>query len=167
VPTKPLQNASGIIQATILKKCDRAIHRPQTRKACAAGSCQHTCEPWQVQDCPHKWTVRYSVNSRQREASFATLTEAQVFQADLSMKKVTPGVLFTRPRAVKRLDNRAETREVLGHGHDDPHRPAALPAHAEHLRGHRGVLRRHDPPPRLLQAVHARASNRQGKLQPL
>jgi len=99
VPTKPLQNASGIIQATILKKCDRAIHRPQTRKACAAGSCQHTCEPWQVQDCPHKWTVRYSVNSRQREASFATLTEAQVFQADLSMKKVTQGALFVDPRA--------------------------------------------------------------------
>jgi len=52
-----------------------------------------------VQECPHKWTVRYSVNSRQREASFGTLTEAQVFQADLSTKKVTQGALFTDPPA--------------------------------------------------------------------
>jgi hypothetical protein len=56
--------ANGIIQATILKKCDRAGHKPATNKQCAAGTCQHTCEPGQVQECPHKWTVRYSVNSR-------------------------------------------------------------------------------------------------------
>jgi hypothetical protein len=31
--------ASGIIQATIVKKCDRASHRPETGKACAAGTC--------------------------------------------------------------------------------------------------------------------------------
>jgi hypothetical protein len=30
-------------------------------------TCQHTCEARQVADCAHKWTVRYSVNSRQRE----------------------------------------------------------------------------------------------------
>jgi integrase len=107
-----------------LKKCDRAGHRPQTSKACAAGTCQHTCEPGQVADCRHKWTVRYSVNSRQREASFATLTEAQVFQAELSTKKVTQGALFTDPRAgaqrfgdvrreyVRRLDIGDGTREV-------------------------------------------------------
>ena len=80
--------ANGIIQATILKKCDRAGHRPETRKASADRTCQHTCEPHQVGQCRHKWTVRYSVNSRQREASFATLTEAQVFQADLSTKSL-------------------------------------------------------------------------------
>jgi integrase len=68
--------------------------------------------------------VRYSVNSRQREASFATLTEAQVFQGDLSVKKVTQGALFTDPRAgarkfgdirrqyVARLDIGADTLEV-------------------------------------------------------
>jgi hypothetical protein len=116
--------ASGIIQATILKKCDRTNHRPETRKECAAGSCQHTCEPGQMEHCRHKWTVRYSVNSRQREASFATLTEARVFQAELSMKKVTQGALFTDPRAgarkfgdirreyAARLDVSADTLEV-------------------------------------------------------
>jgi integrase len=77
-----------------------------------------------VEQCRHKWTVRYSVNSRQREASFATLTEAQVFQAELSTKKVTQGALFTDPRAgarkfgdirrqyVARLDIGADTLEV-------------------------------------------------------
>ena len=116
--------ASGIIQATILKKCDRTGHRPETSKACAAGTCQHTCEPGQVEHCRHKWTVRYSVNSRQREASFATITEAQVFQAELSTKKVTQGALFTDPRAgarkfgdirkeyAARLDISADTLEV-------------------------------------------------------
>jgi hypothetical protein len=124
VPKKVSAEANGIIQATIFKKCDRAGHRPQSRKACADGSCQHTCEPGQVAQCRHKWTVRYSVNSRQREASFATLTEAQVFQGDLSVKKVTQGALFTDPRAgarkfgdirkqyTGRLDIGADTLEV-------------------------------------------------------
>jgi integrase len=121
---KASAEANGIIQATILKKCDRAGHRPQTNKACAADTCQHTCEPGQVEQCPHKWTVRYSVNSRQREGSFATLTEARVFQAELSTKKVTQGALFTDPRAgarkfgdirreyTGRLDISADTLEV-------------------------------------------------------
>ena len=67
--------------------------------ACADGTCQHTCDPVQAAQCAHKWTVRYSVNSRQREASFKTQTEAQVFQAELSTKKVTQGALFVDPRA--------------------------------------------------------------------
>jgi integrase len=124
VPKKVPAGANGIIQATILKKCDRADHRPATSKACADGTCQHTCEPHQVEQCRHEWTVRYSVNSRQREASFATLTEAQVFQAELSTKKVTQGALFTDPRAGARkfgdirrqyvvwLDIGADTLEV-------------------------------------------------------
>jgi hypothetical protein len=91
--------ANGLIQATIVKKCSRAFHRPESNKGCASGTCQHTCDPAQVETCVHKWTVRYSVNSRQREASFATLTEAQVFQAELSTKKVTQGALFVDPRA--------------------------------------------------------------------
>lgn len=124
MPKKVPAEANGIIQATIFKKCDRAGHKPASNKACAAGTCQHTCEPGQVGQCSHKWTVRYSVNSRQREASFATLTEARVFQGDLSVKKVTQGALFTDPRAgvkkfgdirrqyVARLDIRPDTLEV-------------------------------------------------------
>jgi hypothetical protein len=58
------------------------------------------------------------------EASFATRTEAQVFEAELSSKKVTKGALFTdlRPGAVRfgdirrqnvaRLDISADTLEV-------------------------------------------------------
>ncbi len=99
MPKRSASEATGIIQATIVKKCDRTFHRPESNKGCTSGSCQHTCDPAQVEQCPHKWTVRYSVNSRQREASFKTQTEAQVFQAELSAKKVTQGALFVDPRA--------------------------------------------------------------------
>ena len=88
-----------LVQATVFKKCDRTYHRPGSNKACGAGSCQHTCEAWQVADCPHRWTVRYSVNSRQREQSFATLGEAQTFQLTLTAGKRTQGAMFTDPRA--------------------------------------------------------------------
>jgi hypothetical protein len=88
-----------LVQATIIKKCDRTWHKPGSNKGCAAGSCQHTCEAWQVPDCPHKWTVRYSVNSRQREQSFTTLDEAQTFQLTLSTGKRVQGAMFTDPRA--------------------------------------------------------------------
>jgi len=91
--------ANALIQATILKKCDRAGHRPVSNKQCANGTCQHTCEPAQVETCPHKWTVRYSVNSRQREQSFANLTEAQTLQLTLSTGKQTQGAMFTDPKA--------------------------------------------------------------------
>jgi integrase len=88
-----------LVQATILKKCDRTWHKPGSNRGCAAGSCQHTCEAWQVSDCAHKWTVRYSVNSRQREQSFGTLDEAQTFQLTLSTGKRVQGAMFTDPRA--------------------------------------------------------------------
>jgi integrase len=52
-----------------------------------------------VPDCPHKWTVRYSVASRQREQSFASLDEAQTFQLTLSTGKRVQGAMFTDPRA--------------------------------------------------------------------
>jgi hypothetical protein len=87
------------IEAVILKKCDRSGHRPATNKGCAAGTCQHTCEPAQVERCPHKWTVRYSVDSRQREQSFAGLEDAQGFQLTLSSGKRTEGKMFVDPRA--------------------------------------------------------------------
>ena len=85
--------ANALIQATIFKKCDRAGHRPASNKQCANGTCQHTCEPAQAESCTHKWTVRYSVNSRQREQSFETLTEAQTFQLKLSRDKQTQGAM--------------------------------------------------------------------------
>lgn len=90
-------NAS--VQATILKKCDRASHKPESNKACAGGTCQHTCDAAQIAACPHKWTVRYSVNSRQREQSFAELAEAQTFQLTVTTGKQTQGRMFTDPRA--------------------------------------------------------------------
>jgi integrase len=90
---------NSLVQATIVKKCDRANHKPDTNKGCASGTCQHTCDAAQVENCSHKWTVRYSVNSRQREQSFGTLTEAQTFQLTLSTDKQTQGRMFVDPRA--------------------------------------------------------------------
>jgi hypothetical protein len=102
VAQKASTAANGLIQARILKKCDRTLHRPESNKTCAGGTCQHTCEPAQVEACGHKWTVRYSVDSRQREQSFATLTEAETFQLKLSAGKQAEGRLFTDPKAGRR-----------------------------------------------------------------
>jgi hypothetical protein len=99
VPRKTSTAANALIQAAIIKKCDRTSHRPDSNKQCTNGTCQHTCDPAQVEKCAHKWTVRYSVNSRQREQSFATVTEAQMFQLALSTGKQTQGAMFTDPRA--------------------------------------------------------------------
>lgn len=93
---------NSLIQAVIIKKCDRAGHRPDSNKQCANGTCQHTCEPAQVETCPHKWTVRYSVNSRQREKSFAAYTDAETFQLNLSADKKAQGALFVGPKAGNR-----------------------------------------------------------------
>jgi integrase len=52
----------------IFKKCDATLHKPDTNKACAADTCQHTCP---VPDkCPHAWTLRYWAAGTQRERSF-------------------------------------------------------------------------------------------------
>jgi integrase len=99
MPRRAATNQNTLVQATVFKKCDRAYHKPESNKGCAAGTCQHTCEPRQVESCAHKWTVRYSVNARQREQSFPTLTEAQTFQLTLSTGKRTQGAMFTDPRA--------------------------------------------------------------------
>lgn len=100
MPRKSSSTAQNtLVQATVLKKCDRTWHKPDSNKGGAAGTCQHTCEPAQVADCAHKWTVRYSVSSQQREQSFGTLTEAQTFQLTLSTGKQTQGAMFTDPRA--------------------------------------------------------------------
>jgi len=87
------------IEATIFKKCDRTYHKPGSNKGCANGTCQHTCDASQLEGCTHKWTVRYSVESRQREQSFTELAQAQTFQLTLSTGKQTQGRMFVDPRA--------------------------------------------------------------------
>jgi hypothetical protein len=99
MPRKAATVHNTLVQATVFKKCDRSNHKPGSNRLCADGTCQHTCESGQVADCTHKWTVRYSVNSRQREQSFGTLTDAQTFQLTLSTGKQTQGAMFTDPRA--------------------------------------------------------------------
>jgi integrase len=64
-------NRTGVV----FKKCDRAGHRPDTNKACAADTCQHTCRDFER--CPHAWTLRYWANGKQRERSFKDLTDAR------------------------------------------------------------------------------------------
>jgi hypothetical protein len=46
-----------------------AGHKPESNKACVAGTCQHTCKD--IMRCAHKWTLRYSANGKQSEKSFA------------------------------------------------------------------------------------------------
>jgi hypothetical protein len=87
------------IEATIFKKCDRTYHKPESNKACANGTCQHTCDADRLESCTHKWTVRYSVESRQREQSFTELDQAQTFQLELTTGKQTQGRMFIDPRA--------------------------------------------------------------------
>jgi integrase len=53
---------------TVLKKCDRSNHKPETNKRCTNGTCQHTCD--NPEKCKHAWTLRYSVNGKQLEKSF-------------------------------------------------------------------------------------------------
>lgn len=64
-------NRTGVV----LKKCDRSNHRPDTNKACASDTCQHTCTD--IERCGHAWTLRYWVNGTQRERSFRDLTDAR------------------------------------------------------------------------------------------
>jgi integrase len=57
-------NRTGVV----FKKCDRAGHKPDSNKACGAGTCQHTCSD--PEKCSHAWTLRYWADGRQRERSF-------------------------------------------------------------------------------------------------
>jgi hypothetical protein len=59
----------------VLKKCDQSNHRPGTNKACASGTCQHTCPD--IERCGHARTLRYWVNGKQRERSFKDLTDGR------------------------------------------------------------------------------------------
>jgi integrase len=40
-------------------------HKPDSNKACAAGTCQHTCAD--TERCSHAWTLRYWADGKQRE----------------------------------------------------------------------------------------------------
>ena len=60
---------SGII----FKKCDITLHKPDTNRACRAGTCQHTCKT--PDKCGHAWTLRYWAAGRQREQSFRDDTD--------------------------------------------------------------------------------------------
>jgi integrase len=110
------RGTNGKLQATILKRCDRAYHRPETNKGCAAGTCQHTCEPAEVERCRHAWTVRYTVNGVQRDKSFRDemdarkrvlygtgLRKAQDFQLELTRGKRAQGKTYVDPAAGNEL----------------------------------------------------------------
>lgn len=102
---------SGKLQGTIFKKCDRSAHRPASRRQCADGTCQHTCEPSQIERCPHAWTLRYSANGRQTEESFkddmdarkrikygSGLKKAQDAQLELTRGKRAEGQTYIAPK---------------------------------------------------------------------
>jgi integrase len=57
-------NRTGVV----FKKCDMVGHKPDSNKACAAGTCQHTCTD--IERCSHAWTLRYWADGKQRERSF-------------------------------------------------------------------------------------------------
>ncbi len=110
------KGTSGNLQATILKKCDRSYHRPETNKGCAAGTCQHTCEPGETGRCRHAWTVRYTVNGVQRDKSFrdemdagrrvrygSGLKKARDFQLELTRGKRAQGRTYVDPAAGNEL----------------------------------------------------------------
>ena len=67
-PLPDLRVVAVRLQGTIFKKCDMSAHKPESNKACAAGTCQHACAA--PDKCPHAWTLRYSVNGRQKKTSF-------------------------------------------------------------------------------------------------
>jgi hypothetical protein len=103
-------------EGTILKKCDRSNHKPESNRRCESGDCQHTCPndtyP-SVERCPHAWTLRYTVNGRQAEKSFKDEIQsgrtaygsgrklAQDFQLQLTVDKRSGDITFTHGKAGK------------------------------------------------------------------
>jgi hypothetical protein len=48
---------TGYRTGTLVKKCDRSNHKPDSNKRCASATCQHT---WgNPEHCPHARAVRY------------------------------------------------------------------------------------------------------------
>jgi hypothetical protein len=112
MPRRAAAGNNGKLQASVLKKCDRSYHRPATNRQCAAGTCQHTCEPGQIERCRHAWTVRYTVNGVQRDKSFrdeidavrrvlwgSGRKKAQDFQLELTRGKRAQGRTYVDPKA--------------------------------------------------------------------
>ena len=110
------------LQGTIFKKCDMSAHKPHSNKACAAETCQHTCTA--PDRCPHAWTLRYSVNGKQKEESFRDdmddkkrvrygtgLRKAQDAQLELTRGKRAEGQTYIAPTGAK--DNFGEACEAF------------------------------------------------------
>jgi integrase len=109
---------------TVFKKCDRSNHKPETNKGCAAGTCQHSCD--KPDRCPHAWTLRYWVNSKQVEKSFKDSVNentgrvnygsgkklAQDFQLKLTVGKRAGDVVFA-DHSKSGKQNFAEAVEAL------------------------------------------------------
>ncbi len=132
-------------EGVIIKKCDRTAHNQAGNKACAArdagaakGKCQHTCQPGEIEQCHHKWTNVYSVDSRQREKSWATLAEAQRFQNDLTNGKAAQGKLFIDPAQGNALFGKLAEAVIKG--------SARFEASANTRAGYLGFYRKHIAP---------------------
>ena len=144
------RGTNGRLQATILKKCDRAYHRPETNKGCAAGTCQHTCEPAEVERCRHAWTVRYTVSGVQRDKSFRDemdarkrvlygtgLKKAQDFQLELTRGKRAQGRTYVDPAAGNELFGPAAEAFIMS-----PALKASADSRAAYLSNYRTSIRK-------------------------
>ncbi len=111
----------SVPEGIIFKKCSLEWHKPATNKACAAGDCQHTCPGNQIEQCPHAWTLRYSVKSRQHEQSFRD-------DIDPANGQVKFGSGKARARAAQlRLAHRKRAREPALAAWGDGSREATEP----------------------------------------
>jgi hypothetical protein len=143
------RGANGRLQATIFKKCSMELHRPESNKGCAGGTCQHTCEAISTERCPHKWTVRYVVNGVQREKSFADemdagkrvrygtgLRKAQDFQLELTRGKRAQGGTYVDPKAGAELFGPAAEAFIMSGALD-----ASPESRASYMSGYRTAVR--------------------------
>ena len=80
---------------TIVKKCDRGNHKPETNKNCAAGICQHTCD--KPDRCPHAWTLRYTLNGKQLEKSFKDTVNQRTGRVNYGSGKKLAQAVTGRP----------------------------------------------------------------------
>jgi integrase len=146
---------SGKLQGTIFKKCDRAAHRPQSNRQCAAGTCQHTCEPSAVERCPHAWTLRYSASGKQVEESYRDdmdarkrvqygtgLKKAQDAQLELTRGKRAEGQTFIAPKGGSANFGDAAERCISHMAVSERSREAYLSNYRNHVRpvfGHKTI----------------------------
>jgi hypothetical protein len=120
----------SVPEGIILKKCSLEWHKPATNKACAAGDCQHTCPGDQTGRCPHAWTLRYSVDSRQHEQSFRDDVDPVTGQVKFGSGKAKAGAaqlrLAHRKRATEPALADPKGREPGRHGGGEAGDPYAL-----------------------------------------